>query len=84
MAASERDTITKVLSRLDANIKEKQAKLEREQSGWTEDRFLTIRMKQEIGALQKEHTALSQRLRQLKTVDEGSTYRGAVFSGSNF
>jgi len=59
-------------------------KLEREQAGWTEDRFLTIRMKQEIGALQQEHTTLSQRLRQLKTVDEGSVYRGHVFSGSSF
>jgi hypothetical protein len=84
MAASERETITKVLAKLDADIKAKQSQLAREQSGWCEDRWTTIKISREIGALQSEHTALSQRLRQLKTVDEGSTHRGQVFSGSNF
>jgi hypothetical protein len=84
MAASERDTTTKVLTRLDADVEAKKSELARLQSGWCEDRWTTIKISQEIGALQREHTTLSQRLRQLKTVDEGSTYRGAVFSGSNF
>ena len=82
---NERVTLTKVLSRLDVDIKTKQAELVRLQSGWTEDRFTTLKMSQVSGALQREHTALSQRLRQLATVDETSP-RGssAVFSGSNF
>jgi hypothetical protein len=81
---NERETIQRVLGKLSVDIEAKKCELQRLQSGWCEDRFTTLKMSQEIGALQREHTALSQRLRQLKTVDEGSTFRGAVFSGSNF
>jgi hypothetical protein len=82
---NERETITKVLTKLDADIEAKKSELQRLQGGWAEDRFLTIRMSQEIGALQRERTLLSQRLRQLTTVDETSP-RGSssIFHGSAF
>jgi hypothetical protein len=53
MAASERDTTTKVLTRLDADVEAKKSELARLQSGWCEDRWTTIKISQEIGALPK-------------------------------
>jgi hypothetical protein len=84
MSANERTQIDKRLSALSADIEAKRAELQRLQSGWCEDRFKTIHMAQEIGALQREHTTLSQRKAALVSVDETSTRSSAIFSGSNF
>jgi hypothetical protein len=84
MSANERTQIDKRLPVLNAEIKAKQAELARMQSGWCEDRFKTIHLAQEIGALQREWTTLAQRQAALVSVDETSTRSSQVFIGSQF
>jgi hypothetical protein len=85
MPADERQTILRVLTRLDSDIAQRKEKLATAQSGWCEDRFQTIKMTHEIGALQRERTNLAERLRQLQTAGEDAP-RGSssVFTGSSF
>ena len=86
MSTTERSQIEKRMSALSTNIAAKRAELQRLQSGWTEDTFVTGRMRQEIGALQQEWTTLAQRQAALVSVDEASSSRGTgqIFFGSSF
>lgn len=81
---NERAQIEKRMATLDAQIRAKKDELGRMQSGWCEDRFQTIKLQQEIGAMQEHHTTLAQRLRHLTTIDEAPGRSTGIWVGSQF
>jgi hypothetical protein len=82
---NERQTIERVLGKLDVEIGSKRAELQREQAGWTEDRWVTLKLTQEIGAMVRERSLLAEKLRDLRSVDEmNSRPSGQTFYGSSF
>jgi len=83
---NERETIEKVITRLDTQIETKRSELQRLQSGWTEDTYVTGRLRAEVGAMMRERTALAEKLRHMATLEEnsGRSPSSSVFFGSSF
>jgi hypothetical protein len=83
---TEQQTLQKEAQELVASIQADQTELRRLQSGWCEDRFVTLKLSQQIGAKQQRYTTVCQRIRHLETVEEnsGRSSSSNVFFGSSY